>query len=54
MVVIHSKNTCKSYIVFTKTPMALTADVTCVLLKARFAFYLGDMFYMSVGNPKLP
>ena len=53
MVVIHSKTTCKSYIVFTKTPMALTADVTCVLLKARFAFYLGDMFYMCVGNPKL-
>ena len=46
MVVIHSKNACKSYIVFTKTPMALTADVTCMLLKARFAFYLGDMFYM--------
>ena len=44
MVVIHSKNICKSCIVFTKTPMALTADVTCVLLKARFAFYWETCF----------
>ena len=52
MIVIHSKTTCKSYIVFTKTPMALTADVTCVLLKARFAFLFGRHVLHVCWKPK--